>query len=90
MRPPITASLPPSDTGSHAPAPKDDARPNTRAGLDRAQGERPAARQKQAAPLLLEPQLRRSEVHPLRGGPGRIVRRGPDGSYETAEPPPTA
>ena len=35
-------------------------------------------------------QLRRSEVHPLRGGPGRIVRRGPDGSYETAEPPPTA
>jgi Cytochrome b(N-terminal)/b6/petB len=24
------------------------------------------------------------------GGPGRIVRRGPDGSYETAEPPPTA
>jgi hypothetical protein len=55
MRPPITASLPPSDTGSHAPAPKDDARPNTRAGLDRAQGERPAARQKQVAPLLLEP-----------------------------------
>jgi len=44
-RPPTTSSLPLSDTGSHARARTDDARPNTRAGLDRAEGERPAARQ---------------------------------------------
>ena len=32
------------------PARTDDARPNTRAGLDRAEGERPAARQSRASP----------------------------------------
>jgi hypothetical protein len=46
-RPPTTDSLPLPDTGSHARARTDDARPTIRAGLDRAEGERPAARQSQ-------------------------------------------
>jgi hypothetical protein len=29
-------------------------------------------------------QLRRSRVHPLRGGPATRVRRAPDGGFETA------
>jgi hypothetical protein len=39
-RPPTTDSLPLPDTGSHARARTDDARPTIRAGLDRAEGER--------------------------------------------------
>jgi len=65
-RPPTTASLPLSDTGSHARARTDDAPPNTRAGLDRAAGERPAARQKQGS--------RQTDIHEHRRGDGLAVR----------------
>jgi hypothetical protein len=51
-RPPTTDSLPLPDTGSHARARTDDARPTIRAGLDRAEGERLLLAKSRARRLL--------------------------------------